>query len=85
MPLLLGPNDREILMMISVLLAEDHRLSPKVLSSFLEDLGIHKTPEQVGWWIKKTQAFKKHRRGTGAVWIPVPSRLRHLYEQFDLQ
>jgi len=85
MALLLDKDDREILALVQAILAEDPCLSPKMLSSFLEDLGIYRSPEQVGWWLKKTGAFKKRRRGTGAVWIPIPSRFRHLYETFGPQ
>ena len=84
MPLLLETHDREILLIVQALLAEDRRLSPKVLSVFLQDLGISMTPERVGWWIKRTGAFRKHRRDTGAYWVPIPSRLRRLYEQLNL-
>jgi len=85
MPLLLGAHDHEILEMAKMLLAEDRLLSPKMLSAFLAQEGISMTPAQCGWWIRRTRAFKKRRRGAGAFWVPIRPRLQHLYKQLCLQ
>ncbi len=85
MPLLLGPHDHEILGIIKILLAEEDLLSPKMLSSLLVREDIDMTPAQCGWWIRKTKAFRKRRRGAGAFWVPIRPRLQHLYKQLNLQ
>ncbi len=82
MPLLLETNDPEILATVKMLLAEDRNLSPKMLSAFLQDIGIDMSPQQAGWWLRRTRAFRKRRSNSGALWTPIPSRLRRLYEQF---
>ena len=85
MPLLLGTHDHEILELVRILLAEDRLLSPKMLSSLLAQGGIDMTPAQCGWWIRRTRAFRKKRRGAGAFWVPIRPRLQHLYKQLGLQ
>jgi len=81
MAILLEDRDRDILASITFLLQFEDSVSPGLLSRALAEEGISMTPAELGWWLRRSRAFRKRRRRSGARWFPVRPRLQRLYDQ----
>lgn len=81
MNVLLDEHADEILAAIHFHLTYEDVVSPKALSRTLAEMGVDLNEDRVGWWLRRSRAFKKRRRHGGSVWIPIQRRLNRLYQE----
>ncbi|MGB6837491.1 MAG: hypothetical protein WBF66_07290 [Dehalococcoidia bacterium] len=75
--------DKYILMACRLLL-KDGPVFATAVSLILREYGHPVSAVAVGRWLRRSKAFKRHRRWWGNLWTPLPTRLERLYREHGL-